>query len=129
MRCLSNGRRLKGHVEGCRYSQALESIWRQVLDPANRFADRMEPWKLVKTDKQAAKGVLYALVEPLRRASILLKPFVPRTREVIYRSFNFKQAWEGVRYEDARQHPGQAEDLRIVAELADGKVRPLFPRI
>jgi methionyl-tRNA synthetase len=120
---------LQGHVEGCRYSQALESIWRQVLDPANRFADRMEPWKLVKTDRGGAKVVLYALVEPLRRASILLKPFVPRSAEIIYRSFNFKQAWEDVRYEDARQHPGQSEDLRVVAELADGKVRPLFPRI
>jgi len=120
---------LQAHVEGCRYSQALESIWRQVLDPANRYADRLEPWKLVKTDKQAAKDVLYALVEPLRRVSILLKPFLPRTAEHIYRSFNFKQSWEKVRYQDAWQYPGQAEDLRVVAELSDGKVKPLFPRI
>jgi methionyl-tRNA synthetase len=120
---------LQAHVEGCRYSQALELIWRQVLDPANRYADRMEPWKLVKTDKKATKEVLYSLVEPLRKASILLKPFLPRAAEVIYRSFNFKQLWEQVRFEDGWQYPGQAEDLRIVAEMADGKVKPLFPRI
>jgi methionyl-tRNA synthetase len=120
---------LQAHVEGCRYSQALETIWRQVLDPANRLADSAEPWKLVKTDKDAAKKVLYALVEPLRKASILLKPFLPRSAEHIYRSFNFLKPWEEVRYEDARQHPGQIEDLRVEVELTNGKVKPLFPRI
>jgi methionyl-tRNA synthetase len=122
-------REIQGHVEACRYSQALEVIWRQLNDPANRYAERTEPWKLVKTDKQATKQVLYDLVEPLRRAAILLKPFMPQTTERIYRSFNFPQPWEQVRYQDAWQHPGQTEDLRIMAALEDGKVKPLFPRI
>jgi methionyl-tRNA synthetase len=120
---------LSGHIEACRYNQALELIWRQVLDPANRLADRMEPWKLVKTDKEAAKKVLFALVEPLRRVSILLKPFVPRTAERVYRSFNFKESWEKVSYDSAWQSPAQTEDLRVLADLTDGKVKPLFPRI
>jgi methionyl-tRNA synthetase len=120
---------VQAHVEACRYNIALELIWRALNDPANRYADRMEPWKLVKTDKDKAKEVLYTLVEPLRRAAILLKPFLPRAMECIYRSFNFKQPWEQVRYQDVWQHPGQAEDLRIVAALEDGKVKPLFPRI
>ena len=69
-------------------------IWRQILDPANQYADRNEPWKLVKTDKAAAKKRAVHLVEPLRQAAILLKPFLPRSAEMIYRSFNFKQPWE-----------------------------------
>ncbi|HYV36487.1 MAG TPA: methionine--tRNA ligase [Gemmataceae bacterium] len=124
-----DGAELQAHVEACRYNQALEVIWRQILDPANRHADRNEPWKLVKTDKAAAKTVLYTLIEPLRQAAILLKPFLPRSAEVIYRSFNFKQPWEKVRYADAWQYPGQAEDIRVLAALEDGKVKPLFPRI
>jgi methionyl-tRNA synthetase len=120
---------LQAHVERCRYNQALEAIWRLVLDPANRFADRTEPWKLVKSDKKAAKEVLHALVEPLRRVSIMLKPFLPRSAEQVYRSFNFQQPWEKVRYQNAWKFPGQAEDVRVLAELADGKVKPLFPRI
>jgi methionyl-tRNA synthetase len=122
-------RDVQAHVEACRYNVALELIWRALNDPANRYADRTEPWKLVKTDKDRAKEVLYALVEPLRRAAILLKPFLPQTMERVYRSFNFKQPWEQVRYQDAWQYPGQTEDLRIVAALEDGKVKPLFPRI
>src|SRR6516225_248961 len=40
---------VQGHIEACQYNQALERIWRQILDPANQFADKKEPWKLVKT--------------------------------------------------------------------------------
>jgi methionyl-tRNA synthetase len=120
---------VQANIEACQYNQALDRIWRQILDPANRYADKTEPWKLVKADKQAAKQVLYDLVEQLRCVAILLKPFLPGTAERIYRSFNFKQPWAEVRHEDVWVHPGQAEDLRVLAALEDGKVKPLFPRI
>ncbi len=117
------------HLEACQYNQALQKIWLLILDPANRYADRTEPWKLVKQDKEAAKKVLYNLVEPLRQGAILLKPFIPRAAEVIYRSFNFSRPWEEVRYEDVVTRPAQTEPLRLLADLPDGKPKPLFPRI
>jgi methionyl-tRNA synthetase len=120
---------VQGHVEGCQYNQALQRIWQQILDPANQYADKREPWKLVKSDRIAAKQVLYDLAEQLRIAAILLKPFLPRTAETIYRSFNFAQPWEEVRHEDVWVHPTQVHDLRVVAPLENGKVKPLFPRI
>jgi methionyl-tRNA synthetase len=120
---------VQAHIEACQYNQALERIWRQMLDPANQYADRKEPWKLVKTDKEAAKHVLYDLVEQLRCAAILLKPFLPQMAETIYKSFNFPQPWETVRHEDVWVHPRQVEDLRLLAPLEDGKPKVLFPRI
>jgi methionyl-tRNA synthetase len=120
---------VQAHVEACQYNQALQRIWQQILNPANQYADNRAPWKLVKTDMEAAKHVLYDLLEQLRAVAILLKPFLPRTAETIYRSFNFPQPWEEVRHEDVWVHPRQAEDLRVLAALEDGKVKPLFPRI
>jgi methionyl-tRNA synthetase len=120
---------IQEHIERCQYSQALERVWRQILDPTNQYADKREPWKLVKSDKQAAKQVLYDMAEQLRCAAILLKPFLPRVARSIYESFTFRQKWTEVRHEDVWVHPGQAEDLRIVAPLEDGKVKALFPRI
>jgi len=73
----STVQQVQQHIDACQYNQALEKIWRQVLDPANQYADRKEPWKLVKTDKSAAKAVLYDLVEQLRATAVLLKPFLP----------------------------------------------------
>ncbi len=120
---------IQAHIEACRYNQALELIWSQVLTPANQHADATAPWKLVKNDLPAAKSVLFDLVERMRAAAILLKPFLPRTAEKIYRSFNFPQAWEDVRCENAWDRPAQSDDLRVLAELEGGKVKPLLPRI
>jgi methionyl-tRNA synthetase len=84
----------------------------------------------VKTDKAAAAKVLFNAVEPLRVATILLKPFLPRGAETIYRSFNFATPWEQVRYADAAVPGRFREDVRILAKLGeDGKVTPLYPRI
>lgn len=120
---------IQRHIEACQYNQALERIWLQIVYPANQYADRMEPWKLVKTDKEAAKKVLFALVEQLRIIAIVLKPFLPTTAETFYHSFNFPQSWEKVRFEDAWRRPPHPEDLVLRAQLEEGKVKPLFPRI
>ena len=117
------------HIEACQYNQGLEKIWRSINDPANQYADRNEPWKQVKTDKAAAKVVLFALLEQLRRVSILLKPVMPRSAETVYRAFNFTQPWERARFKDVYERPTQTEDVRVVAALEGGKVKPLFPRI
>ncbi len=116
-------------IEACQYNQALQKIWLQILNPTNQYTDKTEPWKLVKTDKNGAGRVLFDLVEQLRVVSILLKPFLPRSAETIYRSFNFEQPWEQVSYAETWGRPRYTADLRMVAALEDGKVKPLFPRI
>jgi methionyl-tRNA synthetase len=120
---------VRGHIEACRYNQALEAILLQVVYPANQYLDRHEPWKLVKTDKEAAMKALYAVTVPLWSAAILLKPFLPRSSEAIYRSFGFTKRWDEVRYEDAASFPAQRADLSLSAELQGGAIKPLFPRI
>lgn len=122
-------RQVQGHMEACQYNLALEKIWRQILDPANQYAEKNEPWKVVKTDKEAAKPVLFNLSELLRVAAILLKPVLVRSAATIYGAFNFTQPWDKVRYTDVVTRPVQKEDLRVVAELDKGKVKPLFPVI
>lgn len=122
-------RQVAEQIEACQYSQALQRIWQQVLDPVNRHMERTQPWSLVKTDRDAAKKVLFDGAEVLRVVAILLKPFVPRTAETIYRSFNFEQPWESVRFEDACVREAIRQDLRVTAELVGNKVKPLFPRI
>ena len=120
---------VRSHVEACRYHQALQAIIQGFLTPTNQYLEVNAPWKLVKTDKEAAKKVLFNAVQSLRIASILLKPFIPRSAETIYKSFNFAIPWEEVKYADAAELKPQAEDLKVTAELIDGKPKPLFPRI
>lgn len=121
-------RRIQDYIEGCRYNMALQTIWLEVLNPANKYLEDTKPWALFKSDPTASKTVLDSLVEVLRCASILIKPFLPRSAETIYRAFEFEKPWEAVRYEDAL--PGtRAGDVAVVPALRDGKVPPMFPRI
>ncbi len=120
---------VRGHVEACRYNTALQAIVQDFLTPTNQYLEANAPWKLVKTDKEAAKKVLFNAVQSLRVAAILLKPFIPKSAEAIYTSFNFPTPWADVRYADAAELTAQPDDLRVTAELIDGKPKPLFPRI
>jgi methionyl-tRNA synthetase len=121
--------KVREHVEGCRYNLALQAIMLEFLTPTNQYLEANKPWTLLKTDKEAAKLVLHDAAQSLRIASILLKPFIPRSAETVYKSFNFPQPWESVTYADAAELRAQPDDLRVTAELVDGKVKPLFPRI
>jgi methionyl-tRNA synthetase len=120
---------VRGHVEGCRYSMALATIVQELLIPTDQYLESNAPWKLVKTDLATAKEVIFNATQTLRIASILLKPFIPRSAEKIYKSFNFPVPWEQVKYADAAALTAQPDDLRVLAELVDGKPVPLFPRI
>jgi methionyl-tRNA synthetase len=120
---------VREHVEACRYNLALQKIVQDFLTPTNQYLESNAPWKLVKTNKEAAKKVLFNAVQSLRIASILLKPFIPRSAETIYTSFNFPTPWAEVKYSDAAELKAQSEDLRVIAPVVDGKVPPLFPRI
>jgi methionyl-tRNA synthetase len=118
----------RGHVEACQYNQALQKLVVNFLTPTNQYLETNAPWKLVKTDKEAAKRVLFNAMQSLRVAAILLKPFMPKAAETIYTSFNFAVPWSQVKYADAAAPGTQADDLRVTATVAE-KVKPLFPRI
>ncbi|MEZ6139228.1 MAG: methionine--tRNA ligase [Zavarzinella sp.] len=116
-------------VETCRYNMALQTIFLELLTPTNQYLESNAPWKLVKTDMEAAKQVIFNAIQSLRIASILLKPFIPTSAATIYNSFNFDIPWDQVKYADATELRSQPEDLRIMAELVEGKLKPLFPRL
>ncbi len=117
-------------ISGFQYSQALERIWLEVIDAANRYIEATKPFKLIKTDVDATKVVLVNLAESLRVIAILIKPFLPKTAETFYHSFNFSDQakWDVVSYDDITTRL-RVDDLRVTATLRDGKVIPLFPKI
>jgi methionyl-tRNA synthetase len=120
---------VRGHVEACRYNLALQAIIQDFLTPTNQYLEANAPWKLVKTDLAAAKKVLFNAVQSLRVVAILLKPFIPDSAKAIYTGFNFPVPWDEATYADAAELRSQPDDLRVTAELLDGKPKPLFPRI
>ena len=112
------------------YASALQRIWLEVIDAANRYIEATQPFKLAKTDPEGTRVVLVNLAEALRVVAILTKPFLPRSAASFYAAFNFDEShpWEGISYRDALERP-DGPDLRVTAPLVDGRIAPLFPKI
>ena len=122
---------LVGLVSRFEYSQALQTIWSQVLDRANRYIQNTEPFKLIKTDREACKVVLANLADAIRVTGILLKPFLPDTAEIFYRAFNFEASgpWASLDFTQIAKPPAGRSDYQVTAALTDGKPVPMFPKI
>ena len=121
---------LRGLVGTFQYNLALQRIWLEVLDAANRYVQVTEPFKLARTDRDACKAVLVNLAEAFRVIAILIKPFLPGTARTFYHAFNFEpgRPWDGVGYCDALARP-EGPELCVTAALEGGKPAPLFPKI
>jgi len=121
---------LKGLIGTFQYNIALQRIWNEVLDAANRYIDATKPFSLARTDLEATRAVMVNLAESIRVVAILIKPFLPETAATFYRAFPFSGArpWETIGYDDALATPDPAA-LRVTADLVGGKPVPLFPKI
>ena len=105
---------IKDLINGYKVQEAVTSVLKFV-DVLNKYVEAQAPWKLAKTDRQAANRVLYTAAEGLRIATMMLTPVMPeKTAEVldILGAANTKPVW-------GRSVPGTV--LRVH--------QPLFPRI
>jgi methionyl-tRNA synthetase len=64
------------HMKAYAIHQYLGAIF-DVVAKANRYFANSEPWKLAKSDPARMRLVLYATIETLRIAAILLQPVLP----------------------------------------------------
>ena len=110
-------------MEKMEFSVALTSIW-QLVSRTNKYIDETQPWTLAKDEEKKGElaSVMGHLAESLRRTAILLKPFLTRTPDGI-----FKQL--GIQGEELKTW----ESLERFGLIPNGtkveKDAPLFPRL
>lgn len=80
---------VKENMDTYHIADALECIF-EMLRRANKYIDETAPWVLAKDDSKRERlgTVLYNLLETIRRAAVMLFPFVPTTAEEILRELN-----------------------------------------
>ena len=80
---------VRKHMDSLHVGDAIEDII-IALRRANKYIDETAPWALAKdeTKKDALESVIYALLETIREAAILLEPFIPETAKSIYKQLN-----------------------------------------
>ncbi|MBR1589094.1 MAG: methionine--tRNA ligase, partial [Kiritimatiellae bacterium] len=120
----SRAEAIAGHYEARRFSQVPVEV-AKIADAANEYFDRREPWKTVKTDVEATRVTLTAILNVFRILAIYLKPILPAYAEKAAAIFGEKEwTWSDAAKTLEGQHIGKYEYLatRIDAKQVEAMV-------
>ncbi len=56
-------------------------LWVELVQEANAYLNRSEPWKLVKTDREKCAGKLYTAMRLLQYLTVMIYPYIPEAAE------------------------------------------------
>lgn len=110
-------------MENLQYSVALQEVWK-LISRTNKYIDETTPWILIKdeTQKELLESVMYHLVENIRFASVLLRPFLTEAPTKIFNQLNIQ---DSTLFEfESLDAYGKIKDLKVVE-----KAIPIFPRL
>jgi methionyl-tRNA synthetase len=111
-------------MEGFAFHQSLAWVW-DLIDAANKFVVRREPWSLAKDQDKAREldHVLYLLCQRLADIAVLIWPFMPATAQTMATALNLGEIAEGM-----VQRILNSENL-LAAGSQTAKPEALFPRV
>jgi len=114
----------KASLEGFAFSQALAWVW-DLIDAANKFVVRREPWALAKEPDKAREldQALYLLCQRLADIAVLIWPFMPDTAQAMARTLGLGEIVPGM-----AQRILESQDL-LPAGTRIAKPKALFPRV
>lgn len=105
-------------IEAFKYRDALDKLL-TIARNANKFLTDKEPWKLVKTDENMTKAVLYACSQIVANLGILSQPFLPFTANKIFQLLKL----DNKNWQDA----GRLDLLKVGHQLGESQL--LFQKI
>jgi len=88
------GHEIAACYEEREFAKAMVLI-RTIADDANKYFDKYEPWKLVKTDEEATRQILTGILNQFRIMAIYLKPVIPSYAKKVEALFDEEAfSWE-----------------------------------
>ncbi|MCY9656976.1 methionine--tRNA ligase [Paenibacillus chondroitinus] len=113
-------------MEKMEFSIALSAVW-QLISRTNKYIDETQPWSMVKDEakRETLGSVMYVLAESQRISSVLLRPFMTKTPQLIWQQL-------GLAAEDLPRLTAW-ESVQSFGHLPTGttvqKGEPMFPRL
>ncbi|PCF84254.1 methionine--tRNA ligase [Staphylococcus intermedius] len=111
-------------MEKLQFSVALSTVWK-LISRTNKYIDETTPWILAKDESQKAAlgNVMAHLVENIRFAAVLLRPFLTHAPYQIFEQLNINnEALHG--FEGLATYGQLTQPIMVTA-----KPQPIFPRL
>ncbi|PCF32202.1 methionine--tRNA ligase [Staphylococcus delphini] len=111
-------------MDKLQFSVALSTVWK-LISRTNKYIDETTPWILAKdkSQKAALGNVMAHLVENIRFAAVLLRPFLTHAPYQIFEQLNINN--EALHGFEGLATYGQLTEPIMVTE----KPQPIFPRL
>ncbi len=111
-------------MESYQFSVALSTVWK-FISRTNKYIDETTPWVLAKDDSQKDMlgNVMAHLVENIRFAAVLLRPFLTHAPKEIFKQLNINEP-ELFELESLEQYGALKQPIMVTE-----KPTPIFPRL
>ncbi|MEB6228288.1 methionine--tRNA ligase [Mammaliicoccus sciuri] len=111
-------------MENMQFSVALAEVWK-LISRTNKYIDETTPWVLAKdeNEREMLENVMIHLVENIRFAAVLLRPFLTHAPYEIFRQLNWEKGKLDT-FESIEQYGAIDQDIKVIE-----KPEPIFPRL
>ncbi|HDJ3185397.1 TPA: methionine--tRNA ligase [Staphylococcus aureus] len=111
-------------MESLQFSVALSTVWK-FISRTNKYIDETTPWVLAKDDSQKDMlgNVMAHLVENIRYAAVLLRPFLTHAPKEIFEQLNLNNP-QFMEFSSLEQYGVLTESIMVT-----GQPKPIFPRL
>ncbi|MDT3994747.1 MULTISPECIES: methionine--tRNA ligase [Mammaliicoccus] len=111
-------------MENMQFSVALAEIWK-LISRTNKYIDETTPWVLAKdeNEREMLENVMIHLVENIRFAAVLLRPFLTHAPYEIFRQLNLEKGKLDT-FESIETYGAIDQDIKVI-----DKPEPIFPRL
>ncbi|RIN29170.1 methionine--tRNA ligase [Staphylococcus succinus] len=112
------------NMDDLQFSVALSTIWK-LISRTNKYIDETSPWVLAKDEsqKEMLGNVMAHLVENIRIAAVLLRPFLTHAPKQIFEQLNINSP-ELAELDSVEQYGALTAPIIVI-----GKPQPIFPRL
>lgn len=113
-------------MDGYEIHNGISEVFK-IIRAGNRYIEERAPWSLMKQDggKEHAGRVLFEVSELLRRAALLLYPFIPAKAQAIWNALGIDARMVDAGFEDGLKWRNSWKGLSEAMRPGE----PLFPRI
>lgn len=111
-------------MESLQFFVALSTVWK-FISRTNKYIDETTPWVLAKDDSQKDMlgNVMAHLVENIRYAAVLLRPFLTHAPKEIFEQLNINNP-QFMEFSSLEQYGVLNESIMVT-----GQPKPIFPRL